>query len=369
MGQLILVTGTDNFSIKDRARKIIVELCGENPEENPVLEIVKGDSDELKPEEIIRATIASIMTPPFFDPIKVIWLKHFGSFEKVLAGKAKDRKGQPIEELTEIIKVGLPEDVSLIVDGSDVKKSSAFFKAFDKSGKTIVINKIELSDKNYTQSQRSKIQDICRTSNIKIDQNAIDFLIETSGSDTGRLQNELDKVFCYIGQKKLINLDDCKAICSHTPEALSWAFADALIERDTKRALETINVLMEQMRAEKNTGNLELKLLNNAISRFQQMIEAKSTISILDIPQTTQYNTFKGVLDKIPQNIKEQYKGNILLTGHPYRAFMLFSSAIKVSDGRLAEAIKHLIKANKDLVSSGGNSRIILEQLTIKLTS
>ena len=369
MGQLILITGTDDFAIKNQAKKSIISICGESPEENSALEIIKGDSDELKPAEIINLVIASIKTPPFFDPTKVIWLKHFGDFEKSLAGTAKDRKGQPIEELTEMIKDGLPEDVTFIVDGIAAKKSTSFYKAFDKLGKTLLFDKIELTDKNYSQSQRLKVQQICEQSSKRIMPAAIDYLIETAGSDTGRLQNELEKVFCYIGNNESITLDDCKAICSHTPEALSWAFADALIDRNTTRALETINVLMEQMRAEKGSGNLELRLLNNAVGRFQQMISVKSTVAVFDIPQTNQYNTFKGVLDKIPQSVKDQNKGNVLLTGHPYRAFMLFSSAIKISDGRLADAIKFLLKANKALVSGGGDSRIVLEQLAIKLTT
>jgi len=369
MGQLILITGTDDFAIKNQAKKTIVEICGESPEDNSALEIIKGDSDELKPQEIINSVIASIKTPPFFDPTKIIWLKHFGDFEKSLAGTVKDRKGKPIEELTDMIKEGLPDDVTLIVDGLGAKKSTSFFKAFDKMGKTFSFEKVELSDKNYKQNQRIKIQQICDQSKKRIVPAAIDYLIETAGSDTGRLQNELDKVFCYIGLNDTITLDDCKAICSHTPEALSWAFADALIDRNTTRALETINILMEQMRAEKGSGNQELRLLNNAVGRFQQMISAKSTVAQFDIPQTTQYNTFSGVLDRIPQDIKDQNKGNILLSGHPYRAFMLYSSAIKISDGRLADAIKYLLAANKALVSGGGNSRIVLEQLAIKLTA
>lgn len=369
MGQLILISGTDDFAIKDKAKKCIIELCGEPPEDNSALEIIKGDNDELKPDEILSSVIASIQTPPFFDPTKIIWLRHFNDFEKTLSGTAKSRQGKPIEQLTELIKDGLPDEVSFIIDGAGVKKSTALYKAIDKAGTTFLFEKAELTDKNYTQNQRIKIQEMCAQAGKQIIPAAIDYIIETAGSDSGRIQNELNKVVCYIGTNERITLDDCKTICSHTPEALSWAFADALIDNDTQRALETINILMEQMRAEKGSGNMELRLLNNAVGRFQQMITVKSTVTELDIPNTTQYNTFKNVLEGIPQSVKDNYKGNILLTGHPYRAFMLFSSAMKLSDGKLANAISLLLKANKALVSGGGNSRIVLEQLAINLTA
>ncbi len=369
MGQLILISGTDDFAIKNQAKKSIIELCGENPEDNSALEIIKGDSDEMKPDEILYSVIASIQTPPFFDPTKVIWLKHFNNFEKTLSGTAKDRKGKPIEQITNYIKDGLPDDVSLIIDGSGIKKSTALFKAVQKLGQTFIFDKIELTDKNYSQNLRLKIQQICNQANIQIVPSAIDYLIETAGSDTGRLQNELNKVFSYIGSNDKITLNDCKTICSHTPEALSWAFADSLIDSDTTKALQTINILMEQMRAEKGSGNLELRLLNNAVGRYQQMLSVKTTAARLNFPNTTNYNSFKSFLDRIPENVKEAEKDNLLLTGHPYRAFMLFGSAMKISDRKLANAITLLLAANKALVSGGGTPRIVLEQLAIKLTS
>ena len=66
MTKLYLISGDDDFAIKLRSREIITSLCGEDADNNPDLEIIKGDSDELKAEDILTSLLASLHTPPFF---------------------------------------------------------------------------------------------------------------------------------------------------------------------------------------------------------------------------------------------------------------------------------------------------------------
>ncbi len=63
---------------------------------------------------------------------------------------------------------------------------------------------------------------MCQKENIKITYDAVDFLAESVGSDTGRLTEEISKLISYIGSNKNINLDDCQAICSKSFEMANW---------------------------------------------------------------------------------------------------------------------------------------------------
>ena len=39
MGKLFLISGNEDFTVKERASQLVVSLCGENPEDNTALEI------------------------------------------------------------------------------------------------------------------------------------------------------------------------------------------------------------------------------------------------------------------------------------------------------------------------------------------
>ena len=74
-------------------------------------------------------------------------------------------------------------------------------------------------------------------------------------------------------------------------------------------------------------------------------------------------NTFAA----LPQEQKDKYPANPLLKIHPFRAYKVCESAARFSDRELAEKLTAVRDASRALVSGGGDKRIILEQLTLKL--
>ncbi len=360
MGKLYLLTGNDEFAIKSRAREIAQELCGENPEENPELEIIAGDRDDTRPEEILTELYNALKTPPFLCPEKKIWLKHFQYFEKVLGGAATEKKDKQamIDVVTDFLKGGLPADTTLIIDGPDIDKRKAFFKTCKDQGEVIVFEKADINSKDFAKNQYIRISEICDKARKSIDQRAIGYLADTIGSDTGRLRSELEKLFCYVGKRDNITLEDCKNICSRTPEAMSWDFANALVARDIPLAMDIINTLMEQMRS---SGGGELGILHQAINIYQEMVQTKCAAAQLGIKGRCGKSYFYG----LPVDVKEKYPENFLLRIHPFRAYVLCENAASYTDTELVDALNALLEANRKLVSGGCDPRIALEQLTL----
>ena len=81
----MIFSGSDNFSIKESVTKFIRKLCGDSPEDNPALEIIRGDSDTEKYDALLDQLINSVTTPPFLTPEKIIWLRHFDKFDAAFA--------------------------------------------------------------------------------------------------------------------------------------------------------------------------------------------------------------------------------------------------------------------------------------------
>ena len=60
MGKLFLISGNEDFTVKERAYELIVSLCGENPEENTALEIIRGDDDTEKFGPVLERFLAAL---------------------------------------------------------------------------------------------------------------------------------------------------------------------------------------------------------------------------------------------------------------------------------------------------------------------
>ncbi len=355
-----LISGNDEFAMKEKSREIIASLCGDNLENSEDLEIIAGDHESMKAEEILAALLNALRTPPFLCPEKKIWLRHFIHFEKAFSSES----GNVADELTAFIKSGLPPDVTLVIDGAELDQRKSFFKACKTAGAEIhYFRKADITSKDYSRGQSERIEEICAKAKKHIDQAALNYLVETIGSDSGRMKTELDKLCCYVGKQDNITFADCKAVCSRTPEAMGWEFSNRMIDRDVPGAIGIIGDLLEQMRNQRGGGNQELAVLFNSIKGVQELVMTKCAMDELNVPR----NIGKSFFYSLPPEFKEKYPKNMLVTANPFRAYKMCESSMSFTDLELTEAMEALLEANRKLVSGGGDARIILENLALKI--
>lgn len=365
MGKIVLITGNDEFAVKTKAKAIVVEMCGDPPEDNPDLEVVQGDSEERKVEEILGMFLDSLRTPPFFSPRKVLWLKHFQYFDQIKSSSKNQLVKARADDITQEIKDGLPDEVTVVIDGPDLDRRGALHKACKAAGEVHLIQKPDSNAKDFSQVQSARIREICAAGGKRLEPRAERFLVETLAGDSGRMRNELEKLICHVGDADAVTLADCERVCGGTPEAMSWAFADALCEKNTSKALNAVNALVEQMRSQRGDYGLELSLLSSAVGRFQQMLELRAAAANLKLDPRMSYSHFKNALDGVPD--EDERRSGILFSFHPYRAYRLLQDSAKFTDGDFVRVINELLRTNRRLVSGGGNPRIALERLILSI--
>ncbi len=370
MGKFYLFSGDDDVAVKNAARAVVQQLCGGEPEQCQELEIIAGDTDDSKdrkPEVIIGDLLNALRTPPFLTSDKKIWLKHFIYFDKLQEAGAKTPLALVTAELLEFLKSGPPQDITLIIDGLDIDQRKTFFKSCKAipGAEIEFFKKARLEDKDkkgFAESQADKIKSTAENIGKKIDYRAIEYLMAAVGTDTGRLMNEVEKVACFIGDRETITMNDCRLVCSRTPEALGYEFGNALLDRNTAWALELIDTLIEQMKASREGGGgMELSLLSSAVRSFQELIKVRCAAAELGITGYVGKNFFDSIR-------KEDYPGNYLAGLHPFRAFKLCEKSFSFSSAELADILDQILRANRQLVSGGGESRMVLEQLVLKIS-
>ena len=355
MGKLYIVSGDDDIGRKRRARELVCEILScDDPENDPSLEVISGDADDSL-DQIASRFLDALRTPPFLADQKVLWLRHFPDLEKISADSASKLFAAIAEELAQ----PLPEELTVVVDGPNFDQRKSFAKKLKSAG-AVVENRAaaKAGDRNFAENRRMEIFNWSKKSGKYIEPDAVQYITEAVPGTSSALANELEKLDCYTGNRPQITLADCREVISRTPEAIAWEFTAAITSRNRRAALKLLNDLIAQ-------GEPEIRLLAMLSGEYQKMMQTRIAMAQLGINGRVNARTF----DNIPEDVRAANAGNFLLKLHPFRAFKICEGAAAVSGEELAEKLTDIRDASRRLVSGGGNSRIILEQLALKLTS
>lgn len=361
MGKIYIISGDDDFARKQRARETAAMLTGsDEPESADCVEIIPCNLPELKADDMAVRFIEAVRTPPFLCPQKVVWMRHHPDLEYFATAKSS------AEEIAVLLSESLPEDISVLIDGPGMDKRKTVFKNWIKNGAVAeTFSVARSSDRNFAENRRNVLADFAKNSGKRLKPEAMQFLIEVIGGDSGVLANELEKLASYTGDAAEITLDDCRAIVSRTPETVIWEYTEAIQAGNKAAALATLAMLSAQ-----NEPGLELKLMAMLSNSYQKIMNIRMAMQELNISRAN-----PSTFDRIDAEALEKFPRNILLFDarkqriHPYRAFKMCESAARITGGRTAECLTLIRNASRALVSGGGTPRIILEQLTIKLCS
>ncbi len=356
MGVLYIISGDDEFAQKAKTKEIIAKLADNgNAEDDSAFEIIDGDTESGKIGEICESLLRAMRTPPFLADHQVIWARNFAGFDLLSSNyKSKGVMGDIAALLTQT----LPADQTIIINGAGLDQRKAFAKALKAAGADITIcSQIKASDRNFSEVRRKQIQELCQESGKRILPSAMQYLELALGGNSGTLRQELDKLFCYVGDSSDIDLEACRAICSRTPEAVSWNFTNALLERNTSEALNLLDELIKQREP-------AMRLLAGVSNEYQRLIQVSEAMEALGIAHANSRS-----FDQIPQDVREANKDNMLLKLHPYRAFKFCEMAQKYRPEELAQKIACILETNRGLVSGLMDERLLLEKMIFILTN
>jgi len=375
MGRLILVSGNDEFSVKEKAGEILRAVCGDPPEDNQSLEAIDGAVDPEKNDDVLSVferLAGAMLTPPFLTPEKFVWLKHFSAFPQCHSdkdGKHK-RKCAALERLAASVKEGVPDYLTLIIDGPGIDRRKSFFKICEKAAKASgELHWLEQVDpakdrKGFAATLQKRIRELADANGMRIDPDAAGYIAETVGYDSGRLKSEIDKVCCFAAGRPTVSLEDCMQVCSRTPEAVSWEFSGALTDRDAAKAIGLIPDLVESISQDAGSSSRpEMMIVATVSNAFQKLIATKCECARFGVPKNANadyfYNLFAAEKDNHPENP--------FFSLHPFRAFKMWEGASKFKDVELSTALAAIFEANRSIVT-GGDPRMTLEAMAIKIS-
>jgi DNA polymerase-3 subunit delta len=360
---LVLVCGEDEFAVKQRAKLVYLQWTEEvgGMDHEIIDAAVSHSGDALKALAKLRE---ALQTLPFFGRGKVVWLQNcnFLGDERAASTQAVT---ESLANLAQELKDFAWENVRLLISAGKVDKRKAFYKTLDKLGTVEAFAGWSVDDRDWADQAETWARKAIRARDKEISDEALAELLSRVGPNARQLDNEIEKLALYVGDRKEIAPDDVDAICIRNKAARAFALGDALGDRDLPRLLRCLDESLWEVKLDPQKS--EIGLLYGLIGKVRAMILLKEMLREGWVKPDMDYNRFKAQLERVPaEQLPEDKRFNPRAI-NPYVLYKALPQVKRYSQAELIRAMDLLFQCNHRLVSSSLDESLVLQQTLVQI--
>jgi len=362
---LALICGDDDFAVKQRARQLFHEwsaAVGGMDQES--IEAGVGNSGDAL--AVIGKLREALQTLPFFGTGKIVWLRDcnfLGEDRTALSAAVTEALGELAEELKHFSW----QNVRLLISAGKVDKRKVFYKTLDKLGTVEIFEAWSQDDRDWADRAEMAARDAVSRRQKDISGAALGELVNRAGGNARQLENEVEKLCVFTGDRKKIELADVTTLCSHNKTAKAFALGDALGDRNLPALLKRLDESLWETKFDKDKSGIGL--LYGLISKVRALLFLREMLREGWVKETHDYNSFKAQLSRVPADkIPTDRRFNPLAL-NPYVLYKGLPQARKYSSSELVQAMEVLLLCNQRLVSSGLDEALVLQQALVQIVT
>ena len=356
-GKIRIISGSDEFAVRERLKNVAAEWAGGPPGDNPDWEIIRGDDSSKSAADVLFECTASLSTPPFLSAEKTVCLINFSGFGEL----ETPENSAAFARLLEVLKPGLPDNIHFLAGGVGLDGRRTAAKTL-KALPGAALETMNLPDpkrRDARDAMRLKLEEYASGHGRRLTPDAAELMLAAVGTDTGQLYGELDKLFTWQGEDASpLTAADMREVLSAVGEAPGWEFAEALRSGSSRDAFKVLHRLLRQQKLP-SSGGSELSLLYTAAGVFEDVLRTRAEMKLLKMPEYFNANYFSGMSEAEKADLPDCS----LLHMHPFRAFKLCEAARKFSGTRLSEIFRTLLETNLALVTGSQPPVSALEKM------
>ncbi len=351
-----LVLGEDDYLVESAARKILNDSVSAGLRGSAV-EKINGDAGNADAQlASLRECEASVMTPPFLDPVKLTWWRNVtflpGGGKN---GKLSEEVKTALENFAKNLAANpLPPNQFLIITGTKLLQTSVFAKTL-KPVCEFQSFASEARANDRTQAALARVGELAAAEGLKFEPGTDLAFITKVGTDTRFIVSELAKLRAYLGKgSNTITqsaISEISSVGAAEPEL--WEFTDAVGSRNSAKFIS----LYSRIEGENGTGILLSTILEKF---FREMIVYRSA---LDAGFLTNFGTWA-------QNIPEETAKQLNETGlgpatnaKPWALKRAVNSARAYSMRELRVARFRILSVREKLVSSTADDSLVKTEI------
>ncbi len=353
------VVGSDESEVKREAAELAAKLTPPDAGDFG-LEIIDGAGDNSEQSAArVRAAIEALQTLPFFGG-KLVWLKNANSLGDSVIGRSAAVQ-EALEELGDVLAGGLAPDITFLLSATEVDKRRAFYKALSKRGEIQVIDKLDASRSGWEEEATEIVRGKAKARALRFDEEALDLFVLLTGGNTRQIENELEKVDLYVGEKRNVTADEVRMLVPLSRAGVIFELGNALAACDLDRALALIRSLLDQ--GESAIGILLVAILPTV----RNLLLAKDLMERHRLARPSAPFSFISTVNRLPAAATEHLPRKKDGTVNTYALGIAAMSAHRFQTGQLIDGLEACLEANLQLVSSARDHELILTEIVVKL--
>lgn len=379
------IVGSDDGRVKEEALRLHRELTG-GIDDGFTHETIDGNADNVEGAfQICRAVVEALQTMPFFGDGKVVWLKNTSFLIDDVTGRS-ERTLSGVESLKSTLEGGLGKGVVFLLTATGIDKRRAFWKFLEKNAKVTICDKIDVSTEDGQKKLKSLVEKRAKDLGLSFEPEALELFVMLAGEATRQIGNELEKIDLYLGpDRREVTPDDVRKMVPLSRAGVVFEIGNALQNGNATRALELIDQQLER-------GESAISLMRASIIPTVRNLFMAKLLSEKKLP-THNYNAFAAAVDRLPavermwlpqkktggpndkktggSNKKETETTSDKKTGgvNIYPLFLNLRGAEKFTMDGLRGAMESALKADRSLVTTGLDHRLVLHRLVAELTA
>ena len=359
---LCLVFGDEAFLVRDRAGQVYDGWCADaGGEDHEIIDGVVRNAAEAS--DALARLNEAVQTLPFFGGSKVVWLRDANFLGDDRTASSRDVTDQ-LNGLAKGWETFDWQGVRVLVSAGKVDKRKTFFKTAKKIG---TVEDLSVADKERGNRAALIVRQRLAELGKKIEANVVDELVLLSGTNLQQLHIESEKLSVYVGEREEVTRQDVHAIATRTKQSKAFALADAFGERNLPRLLRVLDEELWEVRLDAKKS--PIALLYGLISKVRTMIFLREMLRLKWIRPGAAYPQFKSQLEAIPDErlpVDRKFNPKAM---HPYMLFNALGHARRYTVEELAEAMEILLHCNRQLVSSGTDDTLLIQQALVRIVS
>jgi DNA polymerase-3 subunit delta len=360
---MYLIGGSDEFSVKEAAAKLADMLAPKNVGEFGVEVIDGAVANQDEALKVLGRLHEALNTVGFFGADKLVWLKSTNLLADDRAVTAEAVK-EALTKLGESLKRGVPEGVTLLISAIGLDKRRSLFLTLKKLADIQEFDAPEAGKRDGEEDIAEFVQTKVRAEGKRLSEAGYQAFRSLVEPNLREIANELEKLFLYVGKRTDITDADVRAICSASRQAVIWELVDALGARRLSVAIRLVEQMLED-------GEAAMGILMMLVSQLRLTLLAKDLAQrkVL-VPATGNFgaNNYVAALQRLPA----EQTAHFPLTKEgampsPWRLYRCAVAAQNFTTDELIRAMGLLMEANRLLVSTQLDEKLVLEETIAKI--
>jgi DNA polymerase-3 subunit delta len=359
----VLVWGEDEFTVKQRAKEVYQQWCAElGGLDHEIIDAAVNNSGEAL--SALSRLRQALQTLPFFGSAKAVWFQNCSFLADERAAAARG-VGESLSDLAEDLKGFAWKDVRLLVSAGKVDKRKVFYKTLEKIGTVEAYSGLSVDERDWAVQAEAIALRQLKALGKTISDEALSELVAGVGPNVRQLNNEMEKLALFTGDRPGIETGDVRAVVVRNKQARAFALGDALGDRDLPRLLRRLDEELWELKFDSQKS--EIGLLYGLITKVRAMLFLKEMLREGWVREEKDYNRFKAQLERIPRGQLPDDKRFNPLAMNPYVLFKALPQTRRYSAGELIRAMDLLLQCNRQLILTGQDEALVLQRALVQI--